>query len=102
MGSYRKTGITGDPADVIIRPERMSLHHPADLHPAHDDENRLDGEIVDAIYLGTHTQFVVRFADEQTSTVHVQNSSDAKRDFSIGDAAALRFSIASASLLDDG
>ena len=60
------------------------------------------GEIVDAIYLGTHTQFVVRFADEQTSTVHVQNSSDAKRDFSIGDAAALRFSIASASLLDDG
>ncbi len=102
VGSDRKTGITGDPADVIIRPERMSLHHPADLHPAHDDENRLDGEIVDAIYLGTHTQFVVRFADEQTSTVHVQNSSDAKRDFSIGDAAALRFSIASASLLDDG
>jgi spermidine/putrescine transport system ATP-binding protein len=99
-GGDRKTGITGDPADVIIRPERMSLHHPDELHSGDEGENRVDGEIIDAIYLGTHTQFVVRFADGQTATVHVQNSSAAKRDFSIGDAAALRFSIASASLLD--
>jgi spermidine/putrescine transport system ATP-binding protein len=97
----RKTGISGESADVTIRPERMSLHHPDDLHSLHAGENRLDGIIVDAIYLGTHTQFVVRFADGQTSTVHVQNSGDRERQFSVGDGAALCFSSSSASLLDD-
>jgi spermidine/putrescine transport system ATP-binding protein len=97
----RKTGISGESADVIIRPERMSLHHPDDLHSTHASENRLDGTIVDAIYLGTHTQFLVRFADGQTSTVHVQNSGPRERQFSVGDGAALCFTVSSASLLND-
>jgi hypothetical protein len=56
---------------------------------------------VDAIYLGTHTQFVVRFADGQTSTVHLQNASIGGNDYRVGDAAALLFSSQSATILDD-
>jgi spermidine/putrescine transport system ATP-binding protein len=90
----------GDSVEVVVRPERMSLHHPANLHSEHETDNRLDGIVVDAIYLGTHTQFVVRFADDQTCTVHFQNNSGRNADFHIGDPAAIRFSIESASLLD--
>lgn len=100
-GADRNSGISRESAEVIARPERMSLHHPGDLHSAHVAENQLDGVIVDAIYLGTHTQYVVRFADGQTSAVHVQNNSARERGFSIGDDASIRFAVASASLLDE-
>jgi spermidine/putrescine transport system ATP-binding protein len=95
------SGNFGGPADIIVRPERMSLHHPENLHAQQEAENRLDGAIVDAIYLGTHTQYIVRFVDGQTSTVHLQNSSDQDRDFRIGDAASILFPMESASLLDE-
>lgn len=95
------SGMSGSPVEIIVRPERMSLHHPTDLRTPQPSENRLDGTIADAIYLGTHTQYVVRFADGQTSTVHVQNSSAREREFLLGDPAAIRFSIASASVLDE-
>jgi hypothetical protein len=79
----------------------MSLHHPDHLTGAHAGENRLDGTIVEAVYLGTHTQYVVRFADGQTSTVHLQNNTVQDRDFRPGDPAAILFPIESATLLAD-
>lgn len=69
----------------------MSLHHPANLCAEHVAENRLDGTVVDAIYLGTHTQYVVRFADGQSSTVHLQNTNANQRDFALGDPASILF-----------
>lgn len=96
-----KIGTISSPVDVIVRPERMSLHHPEQLHADHAAENRLDGTIVDAIYLGTHTQFVVRFADGQDSTVHLQNNSAREASFRLGDPAAILFSIESASVILD-
>ncbi len=78
----------------------MSLHRPELLTGDHSRDNRLDGAIVDAIYLGTHIQYVVRLADGQTATVHLQNSAAQKSLFAIGDAAALLFSPESAAVLE--
>jgi spermidine/putrescine transport system ATP-binding protein len=89
----------GSEVDVSIRPEQLSLHHPQDLDGHHSTENRLEGVIVDVIYLGTHTQYVVRFADGQQAAVHLQNKAVVPPDFSIGDAAAISFSAWSAALL---
>ncbi|HET9660262.1 MAG TPA: ABC transporter ATP-binding protein [Thermomicrobiales bacterium] len=100
-GRDRTSAISGELADVIIRPERMTLHHLADLLEERDGENRLDGAIADAIYLGTHTQYLVRFADGQTATVHVQNSGGREDDFMVGDPASVGFPIESAALLDE-
>jgi spermidine/putrescine transport system ATP-binding protein len=100
-GKREESGISGQTAEVIVRPERMSLHHPDHLTGAHAGENRLDGTIVEAVYLGTHTQYVVRFADGQTSTVHLQNNTVQDRDFRPGDPAAILFPIESATLLAD-
>lgn len=93
-------GKAGELVEVSVRPERMTLHRPDDLTGDHSRENRLDGRVVDAIYLGTHTQFVVRFLDGQTATVHLQNNAAHERRFELGDEAALLFSPASAAVLD--
>jgi spermidine/putrescine transport system ATP-binding protein len=99
VGENESSRTVGAAVEVVVRPERMSLHHPANLRGSHDSENRLDGTIVDAIYLGTHTQYVVRFADGQTSTVHAQNFSGREIDFTVGNPAAILFSFESASVL---
>jgi spermidine/putrescine transport system ATP-binding protein len=91
----------GTSVEVVVRPERMSLHHSASLRSAHESENRLDGSIVDAIYLGTHTQYVVRFADGQSSTVHSQNTSGRETDFRLGDPATILFTFENASVLGE-
>lgn len=90
----------GDAVDVIVRPERMTLHHPGNLHADQPGRNRLDGVIADSIYLGTHIQYVVRFADGQTATVHFQNSSVNDSGFQLGDPAAIVFAIESTTVLD--
>ena len=76
------------------------MHRPENLHGDLSRENRLDGAIVDAIYLGTHTQYIVRFADGQTATVHLQNSADHGSGFSVGDGATLLFSPESSAVLE--
>jgi len=95
------SGKVGHPVDISIRPERMSLHNPDHLHADPAPGNRLDGTIVEAIYLGTHSQLVVRFADGQTATVHLQNIALHRESFAIGNRAALRFSAESAAILDE-
>jgi len=90
----------GDSLEVSVRPERMSLHRPEDVHGDHAGENRLDGFIADAIYLGTHTTLIVRFADGQSAAVHLQNSAVQPREFSLGDGATVLFSHQSAAVLE--
>jgi spermidine/putrescine transport system ATP-binding protein len=90
----------GTEMEISVRPERMTMHRPENLQGDHSRENRLDGTIDDAIYLGTHTQFVVRFADGQTATVHLQNSAAHGSGFSVGEAASLLFSPESAAVLE--
>jgi spermidine/putrescine transport system ATP-binding protein len=90
----------GTEMEISVRPERMTMHRPENLQGYHSRENRLDGTIDDAIYLGTHTQFVVRFADGQTATVHLQNSAAHGSGFSVGEAASLLFSPESAAVLE--
>jgi spermidine/putrescine transport system ATP-binding protein len=94
------SGNLGAVVEVSVRPERMTLHRPDHLTGEHSGENRLDGLIVDAIYLGTHTQYLVRFADGQTATVHLQNNADHRSSFGIGDAAAVLFPAESAAVLE--
>lgn len=94
------TGKIGQAIEVSVRPERMALHRPDDLLGMHTGENRLDGIIVDAIYLGTHTTLIVRVADGQTAAVHLQNSAAHPREFSLGDTVTLLFSHRSAAVLE--
>jgi spermidine/putrescine transport system ATP-binding protein len=99
-GEIAISGKPGMEIEVSVRPERMTLHRPEHLVGDHSRENRLDGAIVDAIYLGTHTQYVVRFANGQTATVHLQNNAARGSGFSVGQAASLLFSPESAAVLE--
>lgn len=90
-GEISISGNAGIPVDVSVRPEQMTLHHPTQLHGEHAGQNRLDGLIIDLIYLGTHTQYVVRFADGQSATVHLQNNAVGERGFSVGEPASILF-----------
>ncbi len=98
-----ESAISGKPGtfvDVSVRPERMTLHRSGNLQGAHQGENRLDGTIVDVTYRGTHTQYIVRFADGQAATVHLQNSAVVGSGFSVGEAATVIFSPQSSAVLE--
>ena len=95
------SGKSGTFVDVIVRPERISLHHLADIEDEATLQNRLDGSIVDTIYLGTHSQLIVRFADGQSSSVRLQNNLHGEGSFRLGDPVAILFSIESATVLFD-
>ena len=94
------SGESGTLVDVSVRPERMTLQRPGTLSGALAGENRLDGKIVDATFLGTHTQFIVRLADAQEASVHLQNNAAVESGFTVGEAATLIFSPESSAILD--
>ncbi len=100
-GESTISGKSGTFVDVSVRPERIALHRPGNLHGVQEGENRLDGTIIDSTFLGTHTQMIVRLADGQAVTVHLQNNAIRESGFSAGEAVALIFSPESCAVLDD-
>jgi spermidine/putrescine transport system ATP-binding protein len=83
---------------LAVRPERVALAGDLpDGPPA--GWNRLAGRVSDAIYLGTHTQYVLTLPGGGSVTIHRQNRSAAESGQQIGDEATVVFDPASASIL---
>jgi spermidine/putrescine transport system ATP-binding protein len=85
---------------LAVRPEKVAL---ATDVPAADAAawNALDGGVAEVIYLGTHTQFVVRLPGGQSLTVHRQNRALGEPEPRPGDAVRLVFDPSAATLLVD-
>lgn len=63
------------PVTVAIRPERIRLQAMTEnAQKVSDDVTHLRGQIMQAVYIGTDTRYVVRIADGVDLTVRVQNT----------------------------
>lgn len=58
---------------VGIRPEKLRVVATSAGSPVADGSNSLDGTILDASYVGVHTQYLVQTADGHRLTVYAQN-----------------------------
>jgi spermidine/putrescine transport system ATP-binding protein len=56
---------------IGVRPEKIRLH--ADPSTIPDQMNRLEGQVIDASYLGASTSYIVRSPDGERLTVFEQN-----------------------------
>jgi spermidine/putrescine transport system ATP-binding protein len=83
---------------IAVRPERVALSDDIGGGPP-VGWNRLSGRIADAIYLGTHTQFVVALPGGGTVTIHRQNRSAAESGPLVGEEVVAVFDPASATVL---
>ena len=96
----RPAGAPGSgPATVTIRPEKISFIGDLPNGAAPPDWNRLTGTAIEAIYLGTHTQFSVRMGDALTIVVHRQNERGAGDGIALGSTVTITFAPDAASLL---
>ena len=86
-------------AIVAVRPEKLALVDPSDETGAGGRGNTLDGVVAEVIYLGTHSQVVVRLPGGGTVAVHRQNQALGAPDPRPGDSARVRFDPAAAMLL---
>lgn len=84
---------------VAVRPERIAFVDGGSVAD-HALENRLDGVIADAIYLGTHTQLAVALPGGQTVAVYHQNRGSGADMPRVGSAVTLAFSADNAAILD--
>lgn len=90
---------SGVDVECVVRPERLTLHAVPPQHEVATAIDELEGVVEDAIYLGTHFQYVVRLADGQAVSVHHQNTAAGEHRISVGDRVVVRFSPRSASVL---
>ena len=81
---------------MLVRPERLALKRPGADTAA--EENRLSGQVIEAIYLGSGSKYEVRLAD---GTIAVVRSPLGAVDFSIGDAVDITFLPSDLILLPD-
>ena len=85
-------------ATVAVRPEKVVLE--VDVPGGvPSDWNRLEGTLLDIIYLGTHTQYVIRLPGGGVVTVHRQNRSFGESEPTVGGTARIAFDPAAAMLL---
>jgi spermidine/putrescine transport system ATP-binding protein len=85
---------------LAVRPEKISFLQdlPASETPRWD---RLNGQLEEIVYVGTHTQYLLRLPDGQMVTVHRQNRAVGDAEPAIGEAVTVVFNPLSASLLAD-
>jgi spermidine/putrescine transport system ATP-binding protein len=81
---------------IAIRPEKIAFAGDAPVPP---DWNSLDGEIVETIYLGTHSHHVLRLTGGTSLTVHRQNRAFPGSHPEIGQRTRLTFAPSSATVL---
>jgi spermidine/putrescine transport system ATP-binding protein len=84
---------------IAVRPEKIALasDFPGSQAPA--GWNALSGRVDDLIYLGTHTQHVVRLPNGAAVVVHRQNSASVPVGQSIGDEVTIVFDPLAAAVL---
>jgi spermidine/putrescine transport system ATP-binding protein len=85
---------------LAVRPEKLSLldDMPSDDMP---DWSRVTGRLVEIIYVGTHTQYVLRLPGDQMLTIHRQNRANGEVEHAIGEQIEAVFYPMSAALLAD-
>lgn len=77
---------------VGIRPEKLRVTARTADQPADPATNALDGTILDASYVGVHTQYLVQTADGHKLTVYAQNLETSGAGEVLADGAAVRLS----------
>lgn len=78
----------GRSAVLSIRPEKIALRRPG-AEEAGAGRACISGRVVNLMYLGTDTRYVVRIADDVEVVVRMQNVSSAEHFFRIGEAVEL-------------
>jgi spermidine/putrescine transport system ATP-binding protein len=84
---------------VAVRPEKIAFASDFPGSRAPDSWNALSGRVEDLIYLGTHTQHVVRLPNGAAVVVHRQNSAAVPIGQSIGDEITIVFDPMAAAVL---
>jgi spermidine/putrescine transport system ATP-binding protein len=77
---------------VGIRPEKLRVSARSDEGSGEPDTNSLDGTILDASYVGVHTQYLVQTADGHKLTVYAQNLETSGASEVLADGEAVRLS----------
>jgi len=77
---------------VGIRPEKLRVVATGSDHVADAGTNSLDGKILDASYVGVHTQYLVQTADGHRLTVYAQNLETSGASEVLADGEAVRLS----------
>jgi ABC-type Fe3+/spermidine/putrescine transport system ATPase subunit len=90
-----------DQVQVTVRPEKITLNLELGPAEAPDGWNCVPGMIEEAVYLGTHTQYVVRLASGSTIIVHRQNTASRPDGPMPGAAVKIAFDPQSASVLGE-
>jgi ABC-type Fe3+/spermidine/putrescine transport system ATPase subunit len=85
---------------LAVRPEKISLlgDLPGSEVPG---SNALTGRLDEVVYVGTHTQYLVRLPGGQILTVYRQNRAVGENEHAIGEALSVVFEPQSAALLAD-
>jgi spermidine/putrescine transport system ATP-binding protein len=85
---------------LAVRPEKISLlgDLPGSEVPGWD---RLTGMLEEIVYVGTHTQYLLRLPGGQVITVHRQNRAVGEQEHPAGEALTVVFNPLSAALLAD-
>jgi len=83
-------------ATIAIRPEKIAIAADA---PVDAGWNSIEGEIVETIYLGTHSHHVVRLPNGASVIVHRQNRAFPDHHPAIGEQTRLTFAPSSAAVL---
>jgi ABC-type Fe3+/spermidine/putrescine transport system ATPase subunit len=85
---------------LAVRPEKISLL--ADLPVGEvPGSNALTGRLDEVVYVGNHTQYLVRLSGGQMLTVYRQNRAVGENEHVIGESLSVVFNPQSAALLAD-
>jgi spermidine/putrescine transport system ATP-binding protein len=94
-------GPSADDVQITVRPEKITMTTGREPAPSGDGWNTVPGVIHESVYLGTHTQFVVRLESGSTVIVHRQNLAQRSEDLRSGAPVVLAFDPQSASVLGE-
>jgi len=83
-----------DRVTLAIRPEQVTL-------AAAGNDSSLEGELQDAVYIGTDTQYRIRLGDDNLFTARVQNARGRRQLFENGDRIGIVIDPSSVQLLKD-
>jgi spermidine/putrescine transport system ATP-binding protein len=91
--------VAGTEAVVAVRPERMSLIGTLSPEPADPGGNSLKGRVMEVIFLGTHTQYVVAVGGSEQMLALEQNRRGEAPAHRVGDEVLAHFRPQDASVL---
>jgi spermidine/putrescine transport system ATP-binding protein len=87
---------------LSIRPEKIDLHTPGKPLPEGSRKiANMPGKVVDLVYLGTDTRYVVQVPGPNKLVVRMQNATSSEHFFKVGDEVTLRWNPAHARVMKE-